>query len=93
MRKILLVIHDLQGGGAERVFINVANGLHNERVDVEILLARKRGVFLEHLNPEICVHELGAKKMSGYIMKMFSFLESVLILIFCRAATVLQALY
>ena len=51
MRKILLVIHDLQGGGAERVFINVANGLHNERVDVEILLARKRGVFFGASQP------------------------------------------
>jgi len=73
MRRILLVIHDLKGGGAERVFVNLANSLHKEKIVVEILLAEKTGIFLDHLNPQIQVYELGAKKMAGYLKSMFPF--------------------
>lgn len=64
---VLLVIQNLNGGGAERVFVNIANGLHKAGVKVDILLGRKEGVYMDLLPSGVAVNELGASSFAQYL--------------------------
>ncbi len=66
---------DLGGGGAERVFVNIANGFLLNGIEVEMLLGVKRGVYFNLLSPAIPVHELGTSSFTGYLKKLPPFLK------------------
>lgn len=76
MKSVLFVLPDLGGGGAERVFVNIANGFVANGIAVELLLGIKDGVYFEILNPSIPVHELGTRSFAGYLKKLPSFLKA-----------------
>lgn len=44
MNKILFILNDLEGCGAERVFVNIANGFAANDLAVSFLLGIKTGV-------------------------------------------------
>src|SRR3546814_20079738 len=44
--KVALFIPSLHGGGAERVMVSLANGLAAKGLDVDLVLARKAGLYL-----------------------------------------------
>ena len=67
MRRILFILDNLEGGGAERVFVNIANGFVENGIRVEMLLGRKQGVYLELLHPSIHVTEVGSTHFIGYL--------------------------
>jgi glycosyltransferase involved in cell wall biosynthesis len=75
-KKVLIIINDLGGGGAERVFVNLANGFAKAGVETEFLLGRKRGVYLDILKPGLPVHELKASNLFQYIRKLPAFLKN-----------------
>lgn len=58
MKKILFCIPSMVGGGAERVFVYLMNGIDRGRFSVELALLRKEGRFLGDLAGDIEVHEL-----------------------------------
>ena len=68
MRKVLFIINDLGGGGAERVFANIANGFANNNMKVEFLLGKKTGGYLDMLNPSIPVIEVGGTSLLKYLI-------------------------
>ena len=49
MKKILFVIPALTSGGAEKSLVNLLNILDSSRYEIDLLLFRKEGVFLEQL--------------------------------------------
>lgn len=67
MKKILFILDDLNGGGAERVFVNIANGFAANSLTVEFLVGIKRGVYLNLLNPAITLTEVGGTSLLKYI--------------------------
>lgn len=67
MRKILFILDNLEGGGAERVFVNIANGFVENNIQVEFLLGQKRGIYFGILNPGIPVIEAGGTTMMKYL--------------------------
>lgn len=73
MKKVLFILDDLGGGGAERVFVNIANGFAANRIKTEFLLGRKRGVYLNILNPAIPVSEVGGNSLLAYLRSFPSF--------------------
>ncbi len=75
MKKILFVLPNLGGGGAERVFVNIANGFFANGIETELLLGKKAGVYFDILNPGIPVHELGTNSFLGYLKKLPPFLK------------------
>jgi glycosyltransferase involved in cell wall biosynthesis len=58
MIKVLFLIPNLVGGGAERVFVHLMNRLDRDRFACELALLRRRGVLLEDLAGDIPVHDL-----------------------------------
>ena len=67
MKKILFIINDLGGGGAERVFANIANGFHENNISVAFLLGRKTGLYLNLLHPAIPVEEIRSTSFYKYL--------------------------
>jgi hypothetical protein len=67
MHKVLFILNDLDGGGAEKVFVNIANGFVGNGIKTEFLLGKKRGVYLDILHPSIPVSELGSISFLGYL--------------------------
>lgn len=55
MRKILIFLPSLDGGGAERVFVELANTFSSSGVSVDLALARATGPYLSELAPSVRV--------------------------------------
>lgn len=73
--KILFLIADLGGGGAERVLVNLVNALPPEKYDITIRTIFGKGVNAKFLNDNInYIPKFNIKPFSGYtkIQKIFS---------------------
>lgn len=73
--KILFLIADLGGGGAERVLVNLVNALPPEKYDITIRTIFGKGVNVKFLNDNIIyIPKFNIKPFSGYtkIQKIFS---------------------
>ena len=68
--KILFILQNFEGGGAERVFIHIANGFFEGGHEVSFLLGEKKGVYFDLLNPGIPVSALNAFSLLGYLRKL-----------------------
>lgn len=66
MKKVLFILDNLEGGGAEKVFVNIANGFVDNNIHVELLLGKKRGVNLASVHPSIKVSETGSTNFFNY---------------------------
>ena len=60
-KKIAFLNNNLDGGGEERIFTISANSLVDQGYQIDIVLCRARGVFLEKLSPEINVVNLSVQ--------------------------------
>jgi len=76
MIKVLFIIPNLVGGGAERVFVHLMNRLDRSRFTPELALLRRRGVLLGDLAPDIPVHELKTD-LAGAFRKIPACVERV----------------
>ena len=56
--KVLFILNDLGGGGAEKVFVNIANGFQSQGLEAELLLAENQGVYFDLVDPAIPLHIL-----------------------------------
>ncbi len=74
MKRILFLIHDLSYGGAERVLVNLANGLDKKKYEVYVQTLFDIGVNKQYLNDD--VHYIpGAKRVfsgNATLMKLLS---------------------
>ncbi len=76
-KKILLFIHNLNGGGAEKVFSYIANDLYDAGYDMSLVLVQKKGVFLNNLNPGMHVVDLKARGTFLSTLKLLSHTRSL----------------
>lgn len=53
--KVLFVLPDLNGGGAERVVLTVSRHLDRERIDPSIFLLRNDGVYWDEIPADTCL--------------------------------------
>ena len=72
MKKVLFILENLEGGGAERVFVNIANGFVENNIMVEMLLGKKKGFYLQHLHPSINIIETGSNNFFQYLKSFTS---------------------
>ena len=63
INKILIYLPDLKGGGAEKVYTNLANSWNQEGLEVIILLNKKEGEFLNKINQNIKIIDLKAQRI------------------------------
>ncbi len=75
--RISILLTDLRGGGAERVAVNLANGLSQRGHQVEMVLMTASGEFLADLRPEVRVVALNAQRLRGVLFPLVRYLRQV----------------
>ena len=53
--KVLFVMADLNGGGAERVVLTVSRYLHRACIEPSLFLLRNEGVYWDEVAPDMCI--------------------------------------
>lgn len=69
-KKILFVQETLEGGGAEKVLIDILNNFNYEKFSVDLLLIKKTGIYLKEINENINVMYLYKKSNFNFLDKL-----------------------
>lgn len=69
-KKLLFVIPSLEGGGAEKVILNLANNIDRDKFDVNLILLDKRGPYVQFLKNDIKVINLNKDKARKSIISL-----------------------
>jgi glycosyltransferase involved in cell wall biosynthesis len=72
---ICLFIMNLYGGGAERVVVELANELVQQKYDVDLVVVNRTGPLASHLRPEVNLCSLEQKRTISSIGKFRSYLK------------------
>lgn len=83
-KKILFFIPTLGGGGAERVLVNLVNGMDKSKYDITVQTLFKAGINASYLNSDIHLIEGKLKQFSGNILLMKLFSPSILFKFFIK---------
>jgi len=70
---VTFFIPTLGGGGAERVVVNLVNGLSKSGEEVNLLLFEKRGVYFDEIRPQINIHALSGASKPRRLLSLFSY--------------------
>ena len=84
---IAIFVRSLHGGGAEKVLLNLASGFIERGLNVDLLLARATGSYLEQVPPKVRVVDLKAEWVPSSLPKLTHYLRQV------RPTTLLAALH
>ncbi len=71
-KKVLFILQDFSGGGAERVFINIANGYYELGHHVTFILGQKSGVYFDAINKNIEIQDIKARTIFSYIQRLIA---------------------
>lgn len=76
-RPIALFIPALNGGGAQRVMVNLANALVDKTDHpIHLVLVRAEGVFIDDVRPEVCIIRLNKKRTLSAIPALSRYLRA-----------------
>lgn len=73
--KIAIFLMDLGGGGAERVMLNLAQGLMDKGIDVELVLVKAEGPYLSQLTSGIKVICLNSPRLISSLPALVRYLR------------------
>ena len=72
---IAFFLPTLRGGGAERVVVNLAQGITQRGLPVDIVLRAATGPFLDHLPPEARVVDFRARRLMSTVVPLTRYLR------------------
>jgi hypothetical protein len=85
-RVIALFLPMLEGGGAERIMVNLARGLSGRRLAVDFVLANAAGPFLSHVPSSVRIVDLRSSSTIAAVPPLSRYLRRT------RPAVLLSAL-
>ncbi len=62
-KKIAFFLPDLSGGGAERVFVTIANEFSLKGFEVNLVLSHAHGSYLQEVNKQVVISDLKSRKV------------------------------
>lgn len=65
-KRVLFLINSLRGGGAEKVMVNLVNGLDGNKYDITVMALFGEGVNKQFLHPNICFVSRFKKAPKGF---------------------------
>ena len=74
--KITILLPDLTGGGAEKNFLIMSNYWIKNNFDVELVLLKKKGIFLKYLSKNIQIVDLNVTRMRYSFFKLLKYFYS-----------------
>lgn len=72
---IAFFLPSVRGGGAQRVIVNLAQGITERGLPVDVVLATADGVFLDQLPPSVRVVDLGVRRLLRSIGPLTAYLR------------------
>lgn len=75
MKKIAVFLTDLDGGGAERVMLNFANGFVERGFSIDLILVNLMGPYLSKVNPDIKIIQLNSNRLILCVPELISYLK------------------
>ena len=72
---IALFLPSLEGGGAERAFVDLANQFVDLGVRVDLVLVRAKGPYLSEVRSEVLVVDLQGSRTTLAVLKLFRYLR------------------
>lgn len=75
MKKIALYIPSMNGGGAERVMLALANGLAEKGIRVDLVLNRVEGPYIKDASPKVNIVNLGTSRVLNSIIPLSKYLH------------------
>ena len=85
--RVALFLPSLDGGGAERVMVTLANGLSETGLEVDLVVAKAHGAFLKQLGPKVRLIDLDCNRMLFSLVSLARYLRSN------RPAAMISAMY
>ena len=73
--RIAFFLPSVRGGGAQRVIVNLVQGIVQRGEPVDVALAMADGVFMDHLPPQVRVVDLGARRLIGGLLPLIGYLR------------------
>lgn len=74
--RIMIVVHNLAGAGAQRSAVNLANGFAKKGNDVRIVALTSGGNMAKHINHDVSYQVLGSSRVAYSIFKLTSEVKS-----------------
>ena len=56
MKKVLFITDTLEGGGAEKVLIDILNNIDYNSFNIELILINKKGIYLNQINENVTLN-------------------------------------
>ncbi|EGJ32393.1 glycosyltransferase [Moorena producens 3L] len=72
---IAIFLASLRGGGAERNMLRLANGLAEQGLKVDLVLAQKDGAYFSEISPQVNLVHLEAKRVLLSLPKLVGYLK------------------
>ena len=76
VKKVLFIIQDLDYGGAEKVFISLANGFAKEGHSVCILLGKRTGVYFDLVDDAVVIEDIDAITLLDFCRKLPAYFKN-----------------
>lgn len=74
-RKICIFVPSMGGGGAERVMLVLSNGLASEGLDVDLVLVKAEGPYMNQLHSRVRVVDLKATRVLTSLPKLIRYIR------------------
>jgi len=68
-------VHSLTGGGAERMFANLANAFADRGHNVDLVLVDARGPYLDNIDDSVSVYEIGGDAVFRIVPNLVRYLR------------------
>jgi hypothetical protein len=75
MSNLAIFITCLQGGGVERVLVNLARGFVEQGLSVDLVLVKAEGAFMSLVPPEVRIVNLGGKRLISSLPSLVHYLQ------------------
>ena len=85
--RVLFVLTDLHGGGAQRVMLSLLRHLPRERFELHLALVRREGRFANDVPAHVKVHDLAAERVRSAALPLVRLVREL------RPATVMSTLF
>jgi glycosyltransferase involved in cell wall biosynthesis len=73
--RVAIFLPSLRGGGAERMMLNLAHGVAQRGFEVDVVLVKAVGPFLDEVTPPVQVVDLGATRVASSIAALSRYLK------------------
>lgn len=75
MKKVALYIPSMNGGGAERVMLALANGLAEKDIQIDLVLNKAEGTYIKYISPKVNIVSLDSSRVLYSILPLTKYLH------------------